>query len=143
MKASFVYVSALVCIPTYYSIKLIFKGGLGYYFGSYESISEWRTTWDLFDGMKTPNFKGNFQTLGYHLGVCVDYRATEKIYWSVELVYRIVNIDSGSIELNTERGSAMDFFQWLESKTFLDLDYEVSLLNMSGFALNVGLKFQF
>jgi hypothetical protein len=143
MQTSFVYTSIFICIPTNVSIKLILEGGVGVYFGSYESLSTWRTKWDRFDRMKTPNFEGNFQKLGYHLGACVDYNITEMIFVSFELVYRIINLDSASIELNTKSDSAVDFFRWLESKTFPSIDYEVSQFNLSGLTFTVGLKFQF
>jgi len=141
-----IYFSAIFTFPVRPSIRINFTGGVGYYFGTFESKSEWRTnlpgfsTWEY----RSWNFKGKANTIGYHLGAGFDLDLSLNLYLTVDALYRVVNFNN--IESSGEMGvdTTLVFIKFYEGEEpTADLDYRVSRASLTGPSFRVGLKVQF
>ena len=137
--------SAIFSFPVASTLKVNFYGGMGYYFGSFESKTKWHSdlsgfsTWEY----RSWNFKGSANTVGYHLGTGLDIDLSMSLFLSVEALYRGVNFkrikSSGVVGMDTT------FFQirFFEGESVSGFDYRVSQISLSGVLFRTGLKFKF
>lgn len=139
--------SAIFSFPISSSFKVNFMGGVGYYFGTFESKTEWRLPslpgFSTFD-YRSWNFKGNASALGFHFGTGFDIDLTWNLFLTVDALYRMVNFNN--IKSSGEMGedTTFAFLQFYEGgKSLIDFDYRVSKASLSGISYQVGLKFKF
>ena len=141
-----IWVCLLFSPPLPSFLKANLRAGLGYYWGRFESKSQWTTnlpgftTWEY----RSWNFKGNGHCIGYLVGTGIDLALSLNLYLSCEAVYRIINFHEvkSSAELGTD--STFSYFRFYETdKISTDFDYRVNKVSVSGFSLQAGLKFKF
>lgn len=137
--------SAIFSFPVASTLKVNFYGGMGYYFGSFESKMKWQmdssesSTWEY----RSWNFKGTANTIGYHLGTGFDIDLSLNLLLTVDALYRGVNFkrikSSGVVGMDTT------FFQirFFEGESVSEFDYRVSQISLSGVLFRTGLKFKF
>ena len=141
-----IWISAMFSPPLGSGFRVNFAAGVGYYWGHFESKSEWKSnlpgffTWRY----RSWNFKGHGHCLGFQLGGGFDLALSFNLYLSCEAVYRIINFNDvkSSAELGTD--STFSYFQFYETdKISADFDYRVNKVSLSGLSLQAGLKFKF
>ncbi len=139
--------SAVFTYPIRGSFQINITGGLGYYFGTFESKSKWRSP--DYPGYTTLedrswNFKGSSRAIGYHLGAGFDFGLYENLFLTLDALYRTVNFNS--IKSEAELGVETTFFylEFFEGKhTQIDFDYRVNQVSLSGLSIQGGVKFRF
>jgi len=139
--------SVILSIPASSSIRMNFIGGVGYYFGTFESKSEWKapslsgfSTWQF----RSSNFKGNANTIGYHISTGFDIDLSRNLFLAVDAQYRIVRFNT--IKSSGELGgdTTLLYFRFFEGdKPIMDFDYRISRVDLSGFSARAGFKFKF
>jgi len=139
--------SVIFSYPASPSLQINFLAGAGYYFGTFESKTQWRTLSDPGYGTsRNPswNFEGKANTIGYHVGASFDIDFSRNLILSVDTLYRKVNFNN--IKSSGEVGGDTTFtnFRFFEGgEVSVDFDYRVSRVSLSGFSVRAGLKFEF
>lgn len=142
-----IYISAVFTFPIKTSFQINIMGGLGYYFGTFESKSKWRTpdypgytTWEY----RSWNFKGSDRAIGFHLGAGFDLGLYENLFMTLDARYRTVNFNSIKSQAELGVDTTLFYLEFYESKhTQVDFDYRVNQVSLSGFSLQGGFKFRF
>lgn len=138
--------SAILSVPVNSFLRINFAGGIGYYYGVFESKSKWKapylegfSTWEH----HTWNFKGKGSTVGYHLGAGFDIDLSSKLFVTVDAFYRIIEFNN--IKSSGEIGGSQTFsyFRFFIGGELPEFDYRVSRFTLSGYSVRVGLKFKF
>jgi len=139
--------SAIFSFPARSSFRINFTAGVGYYFGAFESKTQRRAPSDpgySTSGIRSWNFEGKANTIGYHVGAGFDIDLSWNLILSVDALYRIVNFNN--IKSSGEIGGDTTFiyFRFFEGDEISgDFDYHVSRVSLSGLSLRAGLKFKF
>lgn len=139
--------SVIFSYPASPSLWINFAGGVGYYFGTFESKSEWQapslpgfSTWEF----RSWNFKGKANTIGYHVGAGFDIDLSWNLFLAVDALYRIVNFNN--IKSSGDVGGDTTFFylRFFEGdEVSMDIDYRIPQVSLSGFSVRAGFKFKF
>lgn len=139
--------SVIFSYPASPTLRINLSGGAGYYFGTFESKTHWRTLADSGYGTSrnpTWNFEGKANTIGYHAGTGFDIDFFQNLILSVDVLYRKINFNN--IKSSGEVGGDTTFtnFRFFEGGAVsADFDYRVSRVSFSGFSVRAGLKFSF
>lgn len=142
-----VCLSAILTLPFSSTIRMNFLGGLGYYYGRFESRTKWRLPshpgFETFE-YRSWNFKGDDHAIGFHLGSGLDLKVNEKMFLVCDVLYRSVSFHN--IKTSGEIGQDTTFFylQFYEGQEVLtDFDYRVNQASLSGISVQIGMKFKF
>lgn len=162
-----VYMNGIYFIRLFTSHQMCVFGGVGYYFGRFLCGRDASDVAFRFYNFKEEYFcwsyESNANTLGYHIGVGIDFDFSNNMYLSVEGLYRAVSfsIHKTSV-IQDSRWSRLPFpvnneeaGLYGEDSTFFygyrtdenaperDIQYNVNSFDFSGFSLRVALKFKF
>jgi len=141
--------SAIYSLPLSSSFQMNIKGGIGYYYGIFESVSIFLRSipgQEPVDREFRPsNFDGKGHGLGFHWGTGFDVDLSEHLILIIEGLYTKVKFK------NFESSAKLEEKQLLFSKMVINLDtstYEFfdycgSEFDLTGFSLRAGLKLTF
>jgi len=140
-----VCLSSILTFPVSTSIHINLEGGVGYYFGTFESKTKWRslpgfTPWES----SSWNYKGKANTIGYHLGIGFDIEFSSSMFLTIGALYRVANFKN--VKSTEELGQNSTFSSLLFYRIggeHLDYDYRVSQVSLSSYSFRVGMKFRF
>lgn len=128
--------STIFSLPVHPAVQINFTGGVGYYFGSFESKTKWRLPslpgFSTFE-YRSWNFKGNARTVGFHLGAGFDVDLSWSLFLTVDALYRVVNFNNiqSSGELGEE--TTFSFLQFYDGgEPLTDFDYRTLKVSLSG-----------
>ncbi|MFB0565548.1 MAG: hypothetical protein ACETWK_07700 [Candidatus Aminicenantaceae bacterium] len=144
--------SAICSFPVSSVLRVNFTGGVGYYIGTFENKSKWRTniagfsTWEY----RSWNFEGKCNTVGYLFGAGFEIDVSLNLCLTVDAFYRDVNFDNikSSGEIGDTTLSYIKFYEGsggisLEKLPSVDFDYRIKQTSLSGYSVRAGLKFKF
>lgn len=159
------YLTVTYSYPVFLSARLNVLGGVGYYFGKVNCISENQESeapgplfeWSYFHW----KYRGTTNTIGYHAGVGFEIDLSMKTFFFAEALYRSVGFNKFEItssnvspsspiakEIGTGEGlggSSTFFYAQRKSgdEVLGDIDYRISEFDCSGFVFRSGIKFRF
>ena len=139
--------SAIFSYPASPSLRISFVGGVGYYFGTFESKSKWQAPslpgFSTY-GYSSWNFKGKDNTIGYHVGAGFDMDLSWNLFLAVDALYRIVNFNNIKSSGDVGDDTTLFYLRFLEGdEVSMDIDYRITQVNLSGFSVRAGFKFKF
>lgn len=125
------------------------KGGIGYYYGIFQSESKFHRSIPGLEPVepefRPANFTANGLAFGFHLGTGLDVSLSEHFVFVIEGLYTVVKFKK--IESSAKLEEIQLFFSKVifntDTNTLEFFDYSVSEFDLTGFSLRAGLKFTF
>lgn len=144
-EANSIYVTAIYAVPLSQTLVLNLGAGAAYYMARFKHRTAWIT--GLGSSGSVPNDSFNWdhesQNWGFHAQASLDFALFENMFFAVDVLYRRAEFEAHVIELYAGQGSTIRILEWIEYKDIPYVDYEVTKVGLSGFALRGGIKFRF
>ncbi len=141
--------SAIYSLPVSSSFQINIKGGIGYYYGNFESVSKFLRSipgQEPVDREFRPsNFDGKGHGVGFHWGTGFDVDLSEHLILIIEGLYTKVKFKNfeSSVKLDEKQLLFSKFVINTETNTLEFFDYYSSEFDLTGFSLRAGLKLAF
>ncbi|MFC2167077.1 hypothetical protein ACFLQZ_03850 [Acidobacteriota bacterium] len=136
--------SSQLSLPLSQHFRINLKAGVGYYYGNFVSLAglQFERPNQVFT--YTPqNFSGSGGNVGYHLGGSLDIPTPlAGIDFTVEVLHTWIKFEKITIQQTGAEGTTFTSF-WLYPSGRFYLDYNVSVINLSGFTFRAGCKIRF
>lgn len=141
--------SAIYSLPVSSSFQMNIKGGIGYYYGIFESESKFHRSIPgqepVERDFRPSNFDGKGHGVGFHLGTGFDVDLSEHFTLIMEGLYTKVKFKKfeSSAEYEEKQLLFSKMVINLETSTYEFFDYCGSEFDLTGFSFRAGLKLTF
>ena len=144
-EANSIYITGIYALPFSESLKINMGVGAAYYLAKLKHRTSWITglgsTGNI--GNDSFNWDHSSQNWGFHITSSFDYLLFENMFFTLDILYRFAEFDAHVVELDTGPPSTIRTLEWIEQQVIPYVEYEVTQVGISGFALRGGIKFRF